>query len=411
MSCTGNPRWTEADMALLREHYTAGGLPAALLVLPARSHQAIEQQASKSGIRSPIVGDAPKPKLQGDRLQEAVRLREQMSWGFARIGAHFGVSESSACNAVTIALCPVKGFRPARRDQTGRLLPDEIERMRLMLRKGMKGIDIQLQMGVSASCIAEQRRRYARYLKERGKAALPPPGNGEQYSGARVPKSKKLEIEALYLEGFGAKKISERTGVSNTHVLRVRARLLRRLKRKGETLPGCDAKGVRRQYTDHARNIPADALAELREQLLAGVPVKRATLDLGIGSCSGYRFRDKLRAELAERGEVLPHRVRTSRAETKRAIEEASWLPAGQIDHFRRLCRTMPAEAAKALIIAEKGKAELADVQRRKVEASRPLTFEQQLERVRGGAGLVAAFVPRKAEHNFTLGGVSSAAL
>jgi predicted DNA-binding protein (UPF0251 family) len=411
MSCTGNPRWTATDMALLAEHYTAGGLPAALLALPARSHMAITAQASKHGIRSPIVGDAPKAKLQGDNLTEAVRLRENLGWGFARIGAHFGISESAASNAVTIALCPIRGFRPAARDKNGRLMPAELERLRLMLRKGMKGIDIQLQMGVSAGVVAEQRRRYERDLKERGKASLPAPGNGMAYSGAKVPKAKKQEIEALYLQGYGVKKIVERVGVSNTHVLRTRSALIRRLRKKGQALPGCDINGVRFRQTEHARHIDDATIANFRNEVISGVPVARAALSVGIGTCTAYRFRDQIAAELAERGQVLPKPVRNRRGETQTATEAAALLPPGSINQFRKLCLTMPAAEAKALIITEKNAEQLAEEKRRRIEASRPLTFEQQLARVRAGAGLVAAFVPRKADHDFTLGGVGSGML
>src|SRR3546814_17712182 len=74
-------------------------------------------------------------------------------------------------------------------------MPEEIERMRLMLRKGLKGVEIQLRLGVSAACVSEQRRKYRADLKARDKAPLPPPGNGEQYSGARYSKAKRRAVD------------------------------------------------------------------------------------------------------------------------------------------------------------------------------------------------------------------------
>ncbi len=144
-----------------------------------------------------------------------------------------------------IALCPRKGFIPAQRDQFGRLTPEGMDRLRLALRKGMKAVDIQLRLGVSASCIAEQRRRYRADLKARGMAPMPMVGGGQRYSGVPVSRDERQAVEALLLQGYGSKKIEQRTGISNTSVGRIRNRLIRRLARRGECLPGCDVKGRR----------------------------------------------------------------------------------------------------------------------------------------------------------------------
>ena len=154
---------------------------------------------------------APKSRLQGEALDEAVRLREVENWSFSAIGKHFGVCEASASNAVTTALCVRRGYRPAERDQHGRLTVEGIERLRYALKKGLKGIDIQLRLGVSAACVSEQRRRYNRELLARGKALLPPPGGGQAYSGARLSPAKRKQVEQLFLQGLGTQKIAERT--------------------------------------------------------------------------------------------------------------------------------------------------------------------------------------------------------
>lgn len=128
---------------------------------------------TSSGLKTAHRNPAPRPRLGGENLDEAIRLREVENWSFSAIGTHFGICEASACNAVTIALCVRRGYRPAERDQHGRLTAEGIERLRYALKKGYKGIDIQLRLGVSAACVSEQRRRYNRELLARGKAALP----------------------------------------------------------------------------------------------------------------------------------------------------------------------------------------------------------------------------------------------
>ena len=59
------------------------------------------------------------------------------------------------------------------------------------------------------------------------------------------------------MQGLGSKKITERTGVSNTQVGRIRNRLIKRLGRKGECLPGCDRDGRRTVQKESARFIIA----------------------------------------------------------------------------------------------------------------------------------------------------------
>ncbi len=413
MPRTKAPSWTSQEQAVLAELYPKLGLQGVTDALPERSWQAIYVMAHKLGLRTAVVGAAPEPKLQGERLEEAIRLREVDGWSFARIGAHLGVAEASACNGVLIALCPRKGFTPAQRDAAGRLTPEGLERLRYALRKGMKGVDIQLRLGVSASCVAEQRRRYQADLKARGKAALPPPGAGDAYSGVKLSRSKKQEVEAMLLEGFGAKRVTDQTGASNTSVGRIRNRLIKRLARKGECLPGCDLTGRRVGAAKASTNyIPAASILALRGRILAREPVSRAARALGIGGSSAYRIRDQLAAELAERGETLPAPERLGRsADGLRLAREATWLPKAMQRRFRTLCAEIGPFAAKAQLLGEiEAERAAADAVRR-AEAARPKSFEEQLERVRNGAKLIAVVPLRRPDPTMTLGGIATGAL
>lgn len=337
------------------------------------------------------------PRIIGADLERAIDLREQ-GWSFARIGREFGACETAASNAVTAALCPRLGHRPAQRDAKGNLLPEEMERLRLMLRKGLKGIEIQTRMAVSAACVAEQRRRYNVDLKARGKGLLPPPGNGEAYSGARIPKEKRAEVERLLLTGIGGPKVSDATGVSKTQVVRIRTKLVKRLKRKGETLPGCDTSGKRLHVFGSAREIPPEARDQLRAMILNRVPVKRAAQRAAIGLSSAYRIRDELRAEVEARGEALPAPKLPGRVKPSVSRFMAlEGVPGEQIFRLRKLAKVHGAEEARRIIAAELA-----------AERNRPLTFEEKLARVRSGeAGVVATFRPHRADPQGTLGGVT----
>lgn len=379
------PRWTAAELAILRACWDGEGVRAAQLLLPGRSVWAINVKASKLGLRRDPArsnAHAPKPKLHGDQLEQAIHLREDENWSFARIGARFGVCEASANNAVLIALCTRKGFTPAQRDDHGRLTAEGRERLRYALKKGLKGCDIQLRLGVSAACVAEQRRRYNAELKAAGKALLPPPGGGVAYSGVKLTTADKRTVEALFMQGLGTAKIGERTGVSHTSVGRIRTRLVKRLRRKGEVLPGCDERGVRHVQRESTRFITGEQNRALRAMLLDGVPVSRAAQLLAIGSCSAYRLRDQLAAELAERGETLPapEWKNGPRSSRPKASDEADWPPHGAtaIYAFRELLRDLAFDEAKAKWRADR-QAE------RRAEADRPKSFEEQLALVAGG--------------------------
>jgi len=378
MSAHRIPRWTPAELAILQAQYPEMGIDVAAH-LPGRSWHSIHVKAHKLGLKCRKVGDAPKPKLAGAELEEAIGLREGQGWSFARIGAKFGVSEGSANNAVLIALCTRRGFTPAERDQHGHLTEVGLERVRYALKKGLKGVDIQLRLGVSAGCVAEQRRRYNRDLLKRGKAMLPPPGGGEAYSGVKLGKSQKAEVERLFLQGLGTAKVAAQSGVSKTSCTRIRNRLIKRLKRKGETLPGCDAAGFRRVQAESTRFITEAQRDALRSMLLERIPVRRAANIAAIGGSSAYRIRDEFAAELAAAGKCLPPPLLPGRVPTN-AFVQLHWPPAGpaEIYAFRELLRELTFEDAKVAWRRRKQEAARA-------EAERPKSFEEKLALVAAG--------------------------
>jgi hypothetical protein len=372
------PRWTPAELEILQAQYPEQGIDVAEQ-LPGRTWHSIHVKAHKLGLKTRKVGDAPRLKLAGAELEEAIGLREGQRWSFARIGAKFGISEGSANNAVLIALCARRGFKPAERDDHGHLTERGLERVRYALKKGLKGVDIQLRLGVSASCVAEQRRRYNRDLLGRGKAALPPPGAGEAYSGVKLSKGKIAAVERLFLDGLGTAKASERSGVSKTSCTRIRNRLIKRLKRKGELLPGCDAQGVRRVQAESTRLITDAQRDALRSMLLERIPVSRAANIVAIGGSSAYRIRDELAAEMAAAGERLPPPERPGRVRPN-AFVQSHWPPKGnaEIFAFRQLLRDLTFDDAKVAWRRRKQEAARA-------EAERPKSFEEQLALVASG--------------------------
>ncbi len=410
-------RWTAEELDLLRATYPAGGMDAALQALPNRPRQAIYVKANKIGLHTTHRNTAPQLALSGDQLAEAMQLRAE-GWGCERIGKKFGLAECTVSNAIIIEEGRRKGYRPVPRDEHGHLLPESIETIRLLMRKGWKARDIQERCGVSAACVAEQRRRYQRDLKERNKAPLPPPGGGQAYSGKQISKADRKAVEQLYMQGLGARKIVERTGVSYTTVQRIRQRLVKRLRRKGECLPGCDLQGRRHTQAESVRFIPPAAVDQLRAQILDRVPVIRAARQLGIGGSSAYKIRDALRAELEAEGQTLPDAIRPGRVKDPRhPARTAAWLPKGakHIYRYRDLQRSMSADEAKAIILAEIEQERDAAAQRRKAEHRplRSLSFEEQLQRVRSGEARIVRNIPMptRALPDMTLGGVATGQL
>jgi hypothetical protein len=391
------PRWSAAEVRILSDVYVREGLEAVIPLLPHRSWHSIYVKASKLGLKCEKLPNAPKCRLAGEHLEEAVRLRVE-GWSFARIGARFGLSESAACNAVLNEQCVRSGHTPAERHQNGRLTERGMERLRWCLKKGMKGVEIQLRLGVTASCIAEQRRRYNRELKENGKALLPPAGAGAAYSGLKLSREKKREVEAQFLEGFGTAKVAATSGVSKTSCTRIRNCLIRKLKRDGMALPGCDLTGARRTMKDHVRHVPDELRQKARGLILDRIPVRRAAAICGIGACTVYRIRDELRAELGDAMPKprLPGRVSKLRAE----MLYAKAIPAEHLWRFRELVRQHGEHDARTLLRAEIS------------AARRNLSFDEQLERVAAGTLAIGpALKLALADPEMTLGGVATGQL
>lgn len=425
MPRTKAPAWTSQEIAVLREIYPTEGLGGVADLLSDRSWHSIHQKAFKLGIRCELVTYAPKARLQGDRLEQAIRMREDQNWSFARIAAELGgISEAGVCNAVLNALCTRKGFRPAERDGKGRLLPEGLARLRVLLKKGFKGVDIQLRLALSAGRVAEERRRYNRELKANGKALLPPPGGGEAYSGVKVPRSKVREIEEALMQGLGTRKVSERTGASKTTITRARNRLIRRLGRKGECLPGCDRSGKRLRVVDHFHAIPDHARAEFRRLLIdRRMSARRAGLHAGIGGSNAHRMYQAIVAEYAGRGEQLPptRRAPSIGPDRQALLDEDAIYPKGRagMAAFRQHAaeagyltarRKLRDDHAEVIAAEQAQRAREAEAARQ--EALRPRTFEEKLALVASGkAQLVPAFHPRRVAPDMTLGGVATGAL
>lgn len=394
-------RWSPEEIEVLRTTYARAGLAAAMKELPGRHRQAIYVKANKLGI-----GSTHRPVRLGCYRQladQALALRKQ-GLSYSAIGRELGLCEATATNAVLHAECIAAGHRPIECDANGKITAEGIERIRLMLRKGLKHRDIQTWCGVAAATITRERRRYEAYLKANGKAPLPPPGGGERYSGVAITKEQRQQVEQLYLEGYGAAKVSARTGVSRTHCLRIRDKLIARLKRKGESLPGCDGDGRRRQMKDHGRSIPKANLDRLRELLLEGEPVARAARTAVVGGSTAYRVYHELRAELAARGEELPRKPWRGRHRQAIARLTSSKLPGKRwgIDRYRMLVNGEGRTHEQAV----------AQVRAEWSEKLKALPFEERIRlQLDNGATVSAAMRNRVQDPERTLGGIATAAI
>ncbi len=341
--------------------------------------------------------------LHGEALTRAVELYESGQSMEATARA-IGMPTPTVQNGVMAALCVRRGYRPAERDKNGYLTSAGVERLREMLRKGMKGVDIQLRLGVSASTISNERGRYNVDLKARGKRPLPRPGGGAMYSGARLSREQIKEVERLLHTGLGSQQVGRKTGISSTSVIRIRAALVKRLARKGEVLTGCDKRGKRVKLANLVHAVPEAAKAKLRQLIADRVPVSRAAVMTNIGSCYAYKVRDEMRAEYAARGEFLPAPIKLGRKLAKEADFRAAWLPGGRANKvlYRTIliaCGGDEAEARRKTIraIAER-------------DGDDP-TMAEQFDRLRRGATVTAKPIIRRTDPAMTLGGVATGAL
>jgi hypothetical protein len=441
------PLWTKRERRILEQHFaTVGATGIQKQFLPRRSAQSIAVYASRLGLKGPGQGshEAPKNKLDGEALESAVAMREEdppVAW--EEIGRRLALNPATVMNGVCRIIAERNGTA-AERAPNGRLTDAGIKYVHELMLQGLTGNEIVDVAGISASAASRERRRYKRKLRKAGKK-LPPPKNGESYSGAKVPKEKKREVEALFIQGFGTLKIYERTHVSKTVCLRIRTKLVKRLARKGQCLAGCDLKGVRRRQKESARFVQPEQITELRELLLDRVPVSAAAKMVGMGGSNAYRERDRLKAELEERGEQLPAPLRMG----KRPYPVSAW-PRESMKAWTIAGPTVEAIAAIAramheTIEAEKVERVLAEAKRKRDEAheraaqlardeaerarrlgqqialharaepdkpqpprpaKRRLTFEEQLARVEAGAQISIVPTFTRADSHCTLGGV-----
>jgi hypothetical protein len=336
--------WLPEEVRILRTVYVKEGVDAALEFLPGRTRQATYVHANSLGIKS-----EHRPTRRGiyrALATEALELRRK-GLSCTAIGRELGMCEATATNAVLFAECIEAGHEPLERGPDGRISPAGRARLRGMLAQGLKHRDIQVQCGISASRITYERKLYERELEEAGLAPLPPPGNGERYSGVPVDAAARKLVEGLFLEGFGTAKINERTGISKTSCVRIRARLIKRLKRSGRCLPGCDINGKRRGRLKESLHYNHPKQFERLEELLeAGWTVLRAAAFAGMNRIAADRYVHARRAA----GVIYPKREWRGRpAPAVQAIPN-EWRA-----RFRQLLADRDFDEARKMLFGEMG--------------------------------------------------------
>lgn len=401
----GKIKWTDDELDLLRAWYPIEGAEGVAARLPRRDVGAVESRARALRLRGPRGPRGLQTALHGADLEEAIRLHLVEHWGFARIGQRFGVSEGGASNAVLITLARRAGFKPADRDDKGALSERGVEQLREALRKGWKGVDIVKRLAVSASTVSNERRRYSAYLKKHRKMPLPPLGNGQEYRGRKHPRERLALVETLFLAGHATPHVSAESGVSKTQCGRIRNRLVKKLAKRGESLPGCDRSGKRLTYPDTVLRIPVESVVALERLLMQRVPVRRAAAQLAMGTCSAYRIRDELKSRLASEGKTLPPPLLAGSGKLARSLAaQAAWLPPGRnnIILYRQLLRDAAGDEAEARRLAVRAIAE---------RDGGDAGLAEMLDRMKAGVGVVARIVKRPSSIETTLGGVSSGML
>ena len=163
--------------------------------------------------------------------------------------------------------------------------------------------------------------------------------------------------------------------------------------------------------------IPQASIDRLRQLILARMPVTAAARLAGIGPGAAFRVRDAMRAGVAERGETLPDPVRSGRrkAEPPAALALPG-MPTGTANlyRYRQLLRIHGTEQEALKALQEEQATARADAEaQRRAEASRPKTFEEQLERIRRGEVTISRKIPipTRALPDMTLGGVATGQL
>jgi hypothetical protein len=205
------PAYSAREDTTLCKLFPTQGALACAAKLRRRSPGSIKQRAAILGLKPP-----PDQRHQGlkrrlsDEQAELGLAMHEGGTSFAKIGAHFGVCEATATNAVRRAECLRCGGTPVKRDSSGAILARDIARLRAMLRAGSKGCDIARTLGISANSVSYHRSRYALELKATGSPmVLPVAGQGEVYSGRKLSRKLHREIADLLMSGLGAARVSQ----------------------------------------------------------------------------------------------------------------------------------------------------------------------------------------------------------
>ena len=328
--------WTRREDTILCRFYDKGVDEVAPL-LPDRTVEAIRQRAVKLGAAAPRAAGLRVPCADQD-MDVIMALRDQ-GMGYRAIARLLDLKEQAVSNAVLRVECERAGFTPARRDAAGGLIAQDAERLYGFIREGLTGVEIQRRLGVSASCVLHYRAR----LKRNGEQ-LPPPGNGMRYSGSRVQKDVRKEVDRLFMLGYGAAKVAELAGVTVTFAKRRRLMLVHQLAARGECLPGCDLNGRRVQVKESAAWITEQQRVDLQWLLMEGWPIAPAAQELRIGKSSAYRIANELKARLAAEGRNLPRPVAANLREVPRHLKSWKLAHAGNNDVATA---TKPATAAE----------------------------------------------------------------
>jgi transposase-like protein len=406
------PAYSAREDTTLCKLFPTQGALACAAKLRRRSPGSIKQRAAILGLKPPPgQGHQGLKRRLSDEQAELGLAMHEGGTSFAKIGAHFGVCEATATNAVRRAECLRGGGTPAKRDSSGAILARDIARLRAMLREGRKGCDIARTLGISANSVSYHRRRYADELKATGsQIVLPVAGQGEVYSGRKLSRKRHLEIADLLMSGLGAARVSQATGASKSQIGRIRRRLVARLGSKGQCLAGCAADGKRLVTLRSARFITPELVAIFRQHLLTRAPVRRAALLTAIGGSTAYRLRDEFRAELHAQGQSLPNPILPGRR-SRWYQDDAAWLPSGAIYQFRSFLESADFETAKQQFLdAHSPPVPALLPAAAEPQLSRPpqTSFEKQLAAIRNGAKLIEVRPFGRCVAPITYGGVSS---
>ncbi len=403
------PHYSKREDQILARLFPKDGAEACQAKLRRRSLPSIKQRAAILGLKPPCDQrhQGLRRTLCDVQAGQALDMRDQ-GMAFAKIGSHFGVCEATATNAVLHAQCLRAGGTPARRDASGAILARDIERLRAMLRSGERGCAIARALGISANSVSYHRRKYQAELDQSGAAyRLPPPGAGTPYSGRKLTNKEREAVVALLKSGLGAMRVARQTGVSKTHIGRIRRTLIKEMALQGKTLAGCTSDGSRLVTLKSTRFVTAEQTARLRQLLIERIPVRRAALLTGIGGCTAYRLRDDLRVELAAKGETLPNPILPGRVR----VLSGNTLPGHDIYRFRALLETTSFDEARQQLSKAHPPAHSNETVATTITPTSPpkrLTFAEQLERVARGGKLISVQPFHRQVAAITYGGVCS---